>query len=1373
MRVLQLATLGNIFHMIKRIFMMADENYGTELGDLGSNEYLLNISVTDGIASQSILVSLVLQELNFPPTFLNCWTPRGVMESTIDIPDEHVATPYLSVIEVLQGDTAPDLVRFRMVEQTNGDNFQLQPNWPSFASCTPCGDAGTTAMCCSASLYSKVSRLNFELLQTFTVYIATEDDGPGSELNMCKLIVYVNDRNERPEKPFLVDESGIAISELSPLFYQVNVVMANDPEDSLHSIDLFPVSQTVSANSKQLVENVFDVTYAWSNNGEPQFLLRLIYVLNFETVSSYSLNILARDTAGLMSENAVATVAILNANDQPWAVSSGSTVFQVNENSVGGTMVGKLAKNSEFFDEDTSNDFTFALFQSALGTLTSPASSCWSQSIHETSTSKSMIESGSAGSFTVTFNVTSTGETILSFSFSAKNRGSQGGTPRHTMFEIHVGYGKKHDAVRLTAKKTNFQCCGSPSNQQDSHVAFVSAFDSAPLISGTEESSMWVRVQTPHPNIASSSSPLKMSFGEAIEEFSPKMAFDGSFATFFLSHESDTELPLWVENDFLSEQSISKVQIFGSNGDRFPRSWIFRGSLEGNVWTDILNVSEEKLKSPCALKQGQCNSVGLSEPHVLNPASSYRFYRFVVTAVFGGGAVVQINELVFYDEHNQIIPLSTSTGKVSMGYNGVYKKVLFSSDLDGAASVDGFHARTSLGESGKLRNLCINGPSLYQGTKKLYESDLFEVNGDSGDLFVANGIFGGPHGTLDFERIPRFGLIVSVTDNQGESTTVDIIIVLVDINEPPILHKSCSKSFTHAACLEVSESIKADHSVGLAGNTVASDFVLRVYGTEEALVLGSSQSASSTEAVDFSSDLVEGAQWLVQGQGKMVGIQFEYTNGGNLNGYLHLLLDGMNIATYDMSTFSDEGKTNKKHILLDIKIVNITIARGSSGGPSIVRLKIFQNQVGRMYSADEATISGALLTVDNMFSPKFFTHFIGYGTCSGDLWWHWLEEGSSNAVSPCYEQCVTNEDCNYFWFNSQSSICRTYSSCTVINIENNSFPMLFNRRGTMSPNNAAAFGNRISIPNAGASVYWYIQAEEITASHTILARLRYNSYGSGNASARLLVNGDEIHSFSLPSTDKWSLSGSFSANLVYGKKNSLLIIVDRLSFPDTVLHLDFLELFDEAKVSDGYFRGYDLDDGDMVKATLLNGHLYDNVKQFELSSSSWVSGGANIIYNDGDEEFGYTFTTKYIFLGKGKRFWCQPGKFPCNHWSIISLSALESPTSVSVNAYRFGNQPGTYSEVCDVMELGIAQGSKFPLPNIIRVEAWVKVSAGWDGNNSHLLQLQLFDANGDSFTSVAGLMKFGLPLKRDVWSLEYYEVNVGGANINDAILHVG
>ena len=123
---------------------------------------------------------------------------------------------------------------------------------------------------------------------------------------------------------------------------------------------------------------------------------------------------------------------------------------------------------------------------------------------------------------------------------------------------------------------------------------------------------------------------------------------------------------------------------------------------------------------------------------------------------------------------------------------------------------------------------------------------------------------------------------------------------------------------------------------------------------------------------------------------------------------------------------------------------------------------------------------------------------------------------------------------------------------------------------------------------------------------------------------------------------------------MYGKKNSLLIIVDRLSFPDTVLHLDFLELFDEAKVSDGYFRGYDVDDGDMVKATLLNGHLYDNMKQFELSSSSWVSGGANMIYNDGDEEFGYTFTTKYIFLGKGKRFWCQPGKFPCNHWSIIA-----------------------------------------------------------------------------------------------------------------------
>ena len=246
-----------------------------------------------------------------------------------------------------------------------------------------------------------------------------------------------------------------------------------------------------------------------------------------------------------------------------------------------------------------------------------------------------------------------------------------------------------------------------------------------------------------------------------------------------------------------------------------------------------------------------------------------------------------------------------------------------------------------------------------------------------------------------------------------------------------------------------------------------------------------------------------------------------------------------------------------------------------------------------------------------------------------------------------------------------------------------------------------------------------------------------------------------------------------SANLVYRKKNSLLINVDSLSSPDTVLHFDFLEPFEEAKVSDGYFRGYDVDDGDMVKATLLNGHFYDNIKQFELSSSSWISGGANMIYNDGDEEFGFTFTTKYIFLGKGKRSWCQPGKFPCNHWSIISLSALESPTSVSVNAYRFGNQPGKDSEVCDVMELGIAHGSNLLLPNVMRVEAWVKISGGWDGNNSHLLQLQLFDANGDSFTSIAGLMKFGLPLKRDAWSLEYYEVNVDGANINDAILHVG
>ena len=169
---------------------------------------------------------------------------------------------------MLQGDQAPELVRFRMVEQTNGDNFQLQPNWPSFASCTPCGDVDTTAMCCSASLYSKMSRLNFELLQTFTIYIVTEDDGPGSELNMCELMVYVDDRNERPVKPFLAGKSGIAISEHSPLFYQVDIVIANDPEDSLHSIDLFAVGQTVAANSKRLIENVFDVTYAWSNNGE-------------------------------------------------------------------------------------------------------------------------------------------------------------------------------------------------------------------------------------------------------------------------------------------------------------------------------------------------------------------------------------------------------------------------------------------------------------------------------------------------------------------------------------------------------------------------------------------------------------------------------------------------------------------------------------------------------------------------------------------------------------------------------------------------------------------------------------------------------------------------------------------------------------------------------------------------------------------------------------------------------------------------------------------------------------------------------------------------------------------------------------------------
>jgi hypothetical protein len=181
-----------------------------------------------------------------------------------------------------------------------------------------------------------VGSLDFETLSTYTLTVQVADNGSPGLTGSATITIHVTDVNEAAP---VVAAATFAIDENSASGTVVGTASATDA-DTAQSIT-YSISAGNTGNAFAINASTGQITV----NGP----------LNFETLASYSLTVVATDngTPSLTGQNTI-TINVNNVNDAP--VASDQT-FNVADGAIAGTVVGAVAAT----DEDAGQTLAYAI----------------------------------------------------------------------------------------------------------------------------------------------------------------------------------------------------------------------------------------------------------------------------------------------------------------------------------------------------------------------------------------------------------------------------------------------------------------------------------------------------------------------------------------------------------------------------------------------------------------------------------------------------------------------------------------------------------------------------------------------------------------------------------------------------------------------------------------------------------------------------------------------------------------------------------------------------------------------------------------------------------------------------------------------------
>ena len=92
----------------------------------------------------------------------------------------------------------------------------------------------------AAEQYIRSRSLDFESIDDYSLNVYVEDDGPGSEFNVCVFSIHICNVNENPK--LVLDGTDISVFEHSALGTSLMKLHVVDPEDAQKDLTIFKSS---------------------------------------------------------------------------------------------------------------------------------------------------------------------------------------------------------------------------------------------------------------------------------------------------------------------------------------------------------------------------------------------------------------------------------------------------------------------------------------------------------------------------------------------------------------------------------------------------------------------------------------------------------------------------------------------------------------------------------------------------------------------------------------------------------------------------------------------------------------------------------------------------------------------------------------------------------------------------------------------------------------------------------------------------------------------------------------------------------------------------------------------------------------------------
>ena len=639
------------FGRVIQFYVEANEGHSLTLKDLGDFEYLLSLSVTDGRNITTVLVTIILQDTNFPPTFLDCDIPRSILEyNNADDPQGiHTFSNNGDVIRVKDSlqHASGNFQNIRL-SSLNNNIFVFSNPWPKFITCEECDsrDDGLTftgrATCCNSNLLSIAPTITYKRSheQTYTVTIISEDDGPGSEINRCTLNIYVANRNN-PPSILTIDYDQWETKEIDKGFHTIGHIQVIDPDEidgtnelSLRIKQYFIGHEDVNSN---ILGDMFDIVKSRDNNILPKatekisieqtleslsaselssfrsigYILRLLRPLNFEAFENKHVTILIECINKFeLKDTTTIVFDILDINDSPYPTKSSASYYKINENAYhGDVVIGNL--NDIFEDEDSQEIHTFHLYRAGNIQDDRPilASSCWSFNLdnrpHAVIPVTPDFNFRDANLFVLFFNLQSSGPIdiyLMSEIKTSPGKIYQSGKEKlaySIQYGINIGGGEYSTEVELRRMKTEYysmQAKPTLTNDQENVLLTAVTPNKESLINEHNKKPFWLKVELPlHASFGASSTAENV--GGTSGEFNANAAFDRKLDTFYLSDCKHSANYTWLQINLHSAIKIYGMKILSSSIHFFPYKYCLEGKFNESAasWEHILFVEEENI----------------------------------------------------------------------------------------------------------------------------------------------------------------------------------------------------------------------------------------------------------------------------------------------------------------------------------------------------------------------------------------------------------------------------------------------------------------------------------------------------------------------------------------------------------------------------------------------------------------------------------------------------------------------------------------------------------------------------------------------------------------------------------------------------------